>query len=105
MRCYCNEVQCIYSKDEAGSKYGSTKAKLECLEHSLKNEGVCIRHEGDWRWKEIIFTLSSLLGDEIKSDSYNPPKGTKGGRIVTDNICSVCYLGRDLLTPNEIKRL
>ena len=39
-----------------------------------------------------------------ESDYYNPRTGTKGGRIVTEAICALCYVNDDLVTPNDIKK-
>ncbi len=30
-------------------------------------------------------------GDYVESQYYMPATGTKGGRIVTPNICSICF--------------
>ena len=43
--------------------------------------------------------------DPIEVYYYNPSKGTRGGRIVTNAICSVCYIDKDLVSPNEIRQL
>lgn len=45
-----------------------------------------------------------LCGHPIESTYYNPNSGTKGGRIVTEDICAVCYATGDLVTPDEMKR-
>ena len=40
----------------------------------------------------------------IEASYYNPSTGTKGGRIVTEDICAVCYVNADLVSPNQIRK-
>ena len=42
-------------------------------------------------------------GDSIELQYFNPPNGTKGGRIVTNDVCALYYIDDYLLTPNEMK--
>ncbi len=52
----------------------------------------------------LFYTRRALIcGKPIEPAYYNPSTGTKGGRIVTEDICSVCYVNADLVTPNEIR--
>ena len=44
-----------------------------------------------------------MCGHPIEPQYYNPSTGTKGGRIVTKDLCSVCYLDEDLLSQDEIR--
>eukprot|EP00957_Ditylum_brightwellii_P206281 15347680-Ditylum_brightwellii.AAC.1 len=34
---------------------------------------------------------------------YNPKKGIKGGRIVTEDICAICYNKDDIVSADEIR--
>ena len=98
----CAAKRCIYSDKMVGNKDGPSKNDLKNLESLLEKDvytcGI-----------EIIggkfFARQSLLcGSPIESDYYNPQTGTKGGRIVTKDICALCYVSDDLVAPNEIKK-
>mmetsp|Transcript_38199 Transcript_38199/g.62502 ORF Transcript_38199/g.62502 Transcript_38199/m.62502 type:complete len:137 (-) Transcript_38199:7-417(-) len=45
-----------------------------------------------------------MCGHQIESTYYNPNTGTKGGRIITEGICALCYVNDDLVTPNELMK-
>ena len=42
--------------------------------------------------------------DFIESQYYNPKLGVKGGRIVTKDICAVCYEDDDIVSEVEIRK-
>ena len=42
-------------------------------------------------------------GDYIESQYYNPKTGAKGDRIVTEDICSICYESEDIVSAEEIR--
>ena len=44
------------------------------------------------------------FGDTIESNHYNPSTGTKGGRIVTEDVCSVYYLKVNIVDRVELMR-
>ncbi len=46
-----------------------------------------------------------LCGHPIESEYYNPSMGTKGGRIVTKDICAIFYIADDLVAPSEIRKV
>ena len=41
-------------------------------------------------------------GDYIESQYYNPKYGVKGNRIVTEDICAICYEDEDIVSAEEI---
>mmetsp|Transcript_21870 Transcript_21870/g.47533 ORF Transcript_21870/g.47533 Transcript_21870/m.47533 type:complete len:109 (-) Transcript_21870:34-360(-) len=42
-------------------------------------------------------------GDYIESQYYNPKTGVQGGRIVTIDICAICYENEDIVQADEIR--
>ena len=43
-------------------------------------------------------------GDYIESQYYNPKSGVKGSRIVTKDICAICYGDDDIVSADEIRK-
>ena len=43
-------------------------------------------------------------GDFIESQYYNPTTGVKGGRILTVDICAICYNKDDMVKVDEIRK-
>ena len=41
-------------------------------------------------------------GGSVEQNYYNPFVGTKGGRIVTTTVCSVCYLDENIVDKVEL---
>ena len=41
-------------------------------------------------------------GDYIDLAYYNPAVGLRGGRIVTDDICTICYSEDDIVSTDII---
>ena len=41
-------------------------------------------------------------GGSVERNYYNPSVGTKGGRIVTKTVCSVCYLDENIVDKVEL---
>ena len=58
---------------------------------------------------KFYFRRKLFCGDYIESQYYNNLGGkkekniTKGGRLVTGDICAICYSFRDVLSDDEIK--
>ena len=42
--------------------------------------------------------------DTVESNYYNPSTGTKGVRILIEDVCSVCYLKDNILYKVELMR-
>ena len=43
-----------------------------------------------------------LCGDPVEVNYYNPNTGTKGGRIITKDICAICYINADIVSTDEM---
>ena len=69
----------------------------------MENEGyVC---GGSISEDDSFFVKRSLrCGDYTESQYYNPKTGVKGGRIVTDDICAICYEKDDIVSADEIRK-
>jgi len=52
--------------------------------------------------KKFYNRRAVLCGDPIEANYYNPNTGTKGGRIVTEDICAICYINDDIVSTNEM---
>jgi hypothetical protein len=102
------QAMCLYQQTlkiniiMCGKKDGPTKRELENLEKLLKRDGyIC----GSAIKGGKFFARQTLLCcSPIELEYYNPTTGTKGGRIVTEDICALCYVKDDLVTPNKIKK-
>ena len=45
-----------------------------------------------------LYTQRKLIcGGSVEQNYYNPSVGKKDGRIVTNTVCSICYLDEDIL--------
>ena len=85
-----------------GVKDGPTPKALKDLERSLERKGY---NCGDIIGVDKFYARRALMcGHQIESTYYNPNTGTKGGRIVTELICALCYVNDDLVTPNELMK-
>ena len=49
-----------------------------CDNSTNNNAGFCVK-------------IQLRRGDYIESQYYNPKYGVKGNRIVTEDICAICY--------------
>ena len=100
----CGASRAVLSAKKVGTSDGPSEQDLKDLEQSLENNGYICGNKikggnGKFYAKRAIF-----CGYPIESIYYNPDTGTKGGRIVTKDICAVCYVDDDLVSPDEIKR-
>ena len=43
-------------------------------------------------------------GEYIESQYYNPATGLKGGRIVTNDVCAICYDADNIVSADEIRK-
>ena len=98
----CAAKRCIYSNKMVGNKDGPSKKDLERLEILLEKDTYTCGIE--MKGGKFFARQSLLCGSPIEFDYYNPQTGTKGGRIVTKDICALCYVNDDLVSPNEIKK-
>ena len=80
---------------------GPKQAQLNLLQRSLEDGYVCggkVKSCGGH-----FFSRRALrCMDPIESQLYNPATGTKGGRIVTEDVCSLCYVKEDLISVDEL---
>ena len=92
----------MYHDFAIGMKKGPKEEELKYLEHSPENSYVCgaaIDGSAGFFMKQQL-----RCGDFIESQYYNPSKGLVGGRIMTDDICAICYDPDDIVSVDEIKR-
>ena len=45
-----------------------------------------------------------LYGDTVESNYYNPYNETKGSRVVTEDVCYVCYFKDNIVDEFELMR-
>ena len=100
----CGAVRGVYSVKKVGCKGGPTEEDMANFEQWKESTGyIC---ECEIKGQDLLYSRrAQLCGQSIEANYYNPPTGTKGGRIITKDICSVCYIDADLMTPNEIRTI
>ena len=100
----CGALRAIYSNHKVGVNNGPTETELVNLERSIETDGYCCGDKLKKTGGKLFYSRRAIrCGQPIEAAYYNPTTGTKGGRIVTDDICSVCYVDADLATPDEIR--
>eukprot|EP00584_Thalassiosira_punctigera_P026734 CAMPEP_0172577586 /NCGR_PEP_ID=MMETSP1067-20121228/138304_1 /TAXON_ID=265564 ORGANISM="Thalassiosira punctigera, Strain Tpunct2005C2" /NCGR_SAMPLE_ID=MMETSP1067 /ASSEMBLY_ACC=CAM_ASM_000444 /LENGTH=219 /DNA_ID=CAMNT_0013370275 /DNA_START=830 /DNA_END=1490 /DNA_ORIENTATION=+ len=98
----CGAPRVIYSNNAIGKSNGPSKDQLENLMASLENGYVCgnaINEDGGFFVKRQL-----RCGDYVESTYYNPATGLKGGRIVTEDVCAICYGNADIVSSEEIRK-
>ena len=76
---------------------------MEDLEASLENGYICGNSIQDNNNDRLCVRRVSRCGDYIESQYYNPNTGgLKGGRILTPDICAICYDTDDIVSADEI---
>ena len=98
----CGAPRVIYSNHAVGQANGPTKKKLEEVKLILDNGFMC----GTVIAKTTGFYMKTQLqcGDYVESQYYNPSKGLKCGRIVTDDVCTICYEPDNIIHPDIIRK-
>ncbi len=98
----CGAPRVIYSDHAIGKANGPSKQQLEDLMATLENGYICgnaINAEGGFYVKRQL-----RCGDYVESHYYNPTTGLKGGRIVTEDVCTICFGNTDMVPVEEIRR-
>jgi len=98
----CGAVRCIFSDNDVDTKKGPSTIIFERLVRNLENGYICgnpINEDGGLFVKRQI-----RCGDFIESQYYNPSSGVKGGRIVTKDICAICYETEEIVQIDEIRK-
>lgn len=98
----CGAHRAIYSNHAIGTPKGPSKKQLESLERSLENGYTCgkaVKSAGGFFVK-----MQLRCGDYIESQYYNPATGLKGKRILTPDICAICYDMGDIVSADEIRK-
>ena len=69
---------------------------------SLDNRYIC----GNATIEDSGFFVKMQMrcGDYIEPHYYNPSSGVNGGRIVTEDICAICYESEDIVQTEEIRK-
>ncbi len=100
----CGATRCIFSKNAVGGSGEGVPSEedLQSLEQDIdRNRFIC----GDKikrRNNKFYNRRSVRCGDPIEANYYNPSTGTKGGRIITKDLCAICYVNADIVSPEEI---
>ena len=84
------------------SKQQKQNKKMMGFERSLENGytwGKAVQSAGGFFVK-----MQLRCGDYIESQYYNPAAGLKGGRILTPDICAICYDKDDIVSADEIRK-
>ena len=97
----CGAWRCIFSKGAVGTKDGPTQAQVDGLHGSLEKGYSCGGKVKSFGGKFFSRRAVRCI-DPIESQLYNPATGTKGGRIITDPVCSLCYVKEDLVPVDEL---
>eukprot|EP00957_Ditylum_brightwellii_P111580 8510830-Ditylum_brightwellii.AAC.1 len=97
----CGAERVIYSDHMVGSKNGPSQDHLDNLLALLENGYIC----GNSINEESGFYVRQALrcGDFIEPQYYNSKKGIQGGRIVTEDICAICYKKDNIVSADEIR--
>lgn len=53
--------------------------------------------------RRVSRAAEAVVWSLVQSQYYNPKAGTKGGCMITDDICTLCYTKDDIISTNEIK--
>mmetsp|Transcript_6914 Transcript_6914/g.20751 ORF Transcript_6914/g.20751 Transcript_6914/m.20751 type:complete len:193 (-) Transcript_6914:8-586(-) len=102
----CLATRAVYSKYAVGQlgQPAPTEEDLEKLQQSLENDTYTCGSKIRGRGKFFYSRRAMKYGFPIEASCYNQSTGTKGGRIVTKDICALCYVDADLVAPNEIRK-
>ena len=103
-KCSCGATRAVYSHYMIGVKDALKVKDRENRRRTLENDGYSCGDEVKGGGKFFYSKRSLRCGDPIESEYYNPGAGTKGGRIETEDVCCICYVDQDLMTPNDIKK-
>ena len=97
----CGAIRVIYHDHAVVLKNGPSQQQLDNLEESLEDTGYyCgkpIDNDAGFFMQESI-----RCGDYMESQYYNPKAGLKGGRLLTKDICAICYEAEDVVSINVI---
>ena len=104
-KCSCGATRAVYSHCMIGVKDALKVKDRENRSRTLENDGYSCGDEVKGGGKFFYSKRSLRCGDPIESEYYNPGAGTKGGRIETEDVCCICYVDQDLMTPNDIKKV
>ena len=97
----CGASRVYFSKQQVGVRGGPTKKKLEAVQFMLENGYVCGNPISDITG--FYIRTSHQCGNYIEPAYYNPATGLRGGRIVTDDICAICYSEDDIVSTDIIR--
>ena len=71
----------------------------------VKNGYICGNAIKDNSNGQLFVRRAVTCGDYIESQYYNPTTGLKGGRILTLDICAICYDTEDIVSADEIRKV
>ena len=97
----CGAVRGVYHKSMVG-KGTPLERQLSDVLASVENGYICGNGVSDVGGFYVRRQLR--CGDWIESAYYNPTAGLRGGRIVTEDICAICFGNDDIVSVEEIKR-
>lgn len=91
----------MYSNNVIGAKGGPSRKHVKLLERWMEDGYVCGNKVAV---KRYFVQQKHRCGDFVESQYYNPDKvGARGGRIVTTDVCAICYSQHDIVSAEEIK--
>ena len=93
----------MFSQYAIDAPNGPTKKQLEDTEAALENGYVCGDEIKD-KSSLLYVRAANRCGSYIESQYYNPNTGLKGGRILTTDICAICYGADDIVSADEIRK-
>lgn len=100
---HCGAPRCIYSSSAVGQLGGPSKKQIEDMEATLENGYICGDEIKDGNGL-LYARAANRCGTSIESQYYNPNAGLKGGRILTEDRCAICYTAEDIVSADEIRK-
>ena len=77
--------------------------KITTTSRAISKTGKCISHNLDFCIKGNACQSKENF-DYVESQCYNSASGVKGGRIVTKDVCAICYETDNIVLANEIRQ-
>ena len=92
--------RCVFSKFAVGSAKGPSQQRFQKLQNKLDSTGYLCGDRATT--KDFLMKASLRCNDNVESTYYMPSDGVRGGRINTEDVCSLCYNNTDLMELEAI---
>eukprot|EP00957_Ditylum_brightwellii_P185228 14105086-Ditylum_brightwellii.AAC.1 len=81
----------------------SSTEDLQSMDQLISTNGFICSNKIKRHSNKFYNSQAVLCGNGIETNYYNPTTGTKRGRIITEDICAICYVGNDIVSINEMR--